>query len=487
MFRSDFPIFENKTNLVFLDSASSAQKPQKVIEAMSDFFANSYANIHRGAYDLSMDSSLLYERAKEKVAQFLGADSYHEIVFTYNATYAFNLIARSLVKTGILGKWDTVLLTKADHHANIVPWQILAEEYGIVIEWVDLHADGTIDYADLEKKIPHAKVVSISGASNVTGEVLDLDRVKRILDILDTPLWGGDARRAEGDSSGTISPPTPPHRGAFHRIKPLFILDGSQRFPHMETDVQKYGIDIFVGTGHKVMSDTGIGFFYARRELLKTMIPAFCGGGAINHVSLDGYAPAGLPFRHEPGTPHIAGAVSLLAALEYIESIGGFTAIEKYEQELVEYTLQRLDEYRLLHSPEKGRCPTTSLLRGEDSPDSVANQGGFAVEDRGVCSENSETNPSSPLIIGASGIRILGSHKSKNRLGVFSFVFENHHPNDIAEMLADEGICVRSWHHCTEPLHNFFGIGGSVRMSLYIYNTKEDIDRFFEVLMKVVK
>lgn len=404
MFRSDFPIFENKPNLVFLDSASSAQKPKQVIDAMSSFFANSYANIHRGAYDLSMESSLLYERAKEKIAEFLGADSYHEIVFTYNATYAFNLIARSLVKTGILKKWDIVLLSKADHHANIVPWQIIAEEYGVVIEWVNLHTDGTIDYADLENKAPHAKVISLTGASNVTGELLDLERVSQIV----------EASKIQSKNNG------------------IFILDGSQRFPHMGTDVAKYGIDIFIGTGHKVMSDTGIGFFYARRELLKTMIPAFGGGGAINFVHEDGYEPAGLPFRHEPGTPHISGAVSLLAALEYIESIGGFATIEKYEQELVEYTLEKIREL-------------------------------------------------------PSSIRLIGSKSPENRLGVFSFSFHNHHPNDVAEMLADEGICVRSGHHCTEVLHNHLGIGGSLRMSLYLYNTRADIDRFFETLVKVVK
>lgn len=148
-----------------------------------------------------------------------------------------------------------VLLSKVEHHANVVPWQIIAEEYGIIIEWVDLHVDGTINYEDLALKIPHAKVFSLTGASNVTGEILDLENVKKILDTLVQ--------------------------------KPLFILDGSQRFPHMETDVRKYGIDFFVGTGHKVMSDTGIGFFYGRKDFLKTMQPAFCGGGAINGVTTE--------------------------------------------------------------------------------------------------------------------------------------------------------------------------------------------------------
>ena len=204
-------------------------------------------------------------------------------------------------------------------------------------------------------------------------------------------------------------------------------MDGSQRFPHMQTDMPWYGIDIFVATGHKIMSDTGIGFFVASRALLKSLEPALCWGGAINTVTTEWYEPAGLPYRHEPGTPHIAGAVSLLASLEYIDSIWGFEAIEKYEKELTQYALELFT-----------------------------------------------TLPSS--------IRLIGSKNPKNRLGVFSFVFEDHHPNDIAEILADSGICVRSWYHCTEPLHHDLGIPASLRMSLYIYNTKEDIERFIHIL-----
>jgi cysteine desulfurase / selenocysteine lyase len=342
-----------------------------------------------------MQSSLLYEKAKKAVARKLHASSEAEIVFTYNATYAFNLIAQGLVKSGFLQKGDTVLLSKVEHHANIVPWQIIAAEHGILIDWVELHDDGTLDYISLEQKIPHAKVLSITGASNVTGEILDLARVTAMFDGLEQ--------------------------------KPIFILDGSQRFPHMETDVVKYGVDFFVATGHKVMSDTGIGFFYGRKELLQKMDPAFCGGGAINSVTLEWYEPAGLPFRHEPGTPHIAGAVSLLVALDYIDSIGGYEAVEQYEKELTEYAL-----------------------------------GQFS------------TLPSS--------IRLIGSKKSENRLGVFSFVFDSHHPNDVAETLADAGICVRAGHHCTDPLHSSLGIRGSLRASLYLYNTREDVDKLVEML-----
>ena len=411
MYRSAFPIFSTHPDLVFLDSASSAQKPQYVIDRMSEFMSSSYANIHRGSYDLSMESSLLYDRAKNAVAKKLSVRA-DEIVFTYNATYAFNLIARSLVKSGYLKSWDTVLLSKVDHHANIVPWQILAEEYGVLIDWVDIHLDGTLDYSSLESKLPHAKVLSITGASNVTGEILDLERVQWIMQNSKFKIqnWG------------------------------IYIIDGSQRFPHMSTDVAKYGIDFFIATGHKVMSDTGIGFFSGRKDLLQKMEPAFCGGGAINSVTLDGYEAAGLPFRHEPGTPHIIGAVSLLAALEYIDSIGGYEAIEKYEKSLVEYALQRFGEAWFLDH----------TLWGAQR-----------------------------------GVRLLGSRNPENRLGVFSFVFAGHHPNDVAEMLADTGICVRSWHHCTDPLHHALDIRGSLRVSLYLYNTRVDVDVFVKKLQEL--
>ncbi len=417
MFRSDFPIFLSHPNLVFLDSASSAQKPKKVIDAVGSYFSTSYANIHRGAYDLSMESSMLYEKAKKAVADKLGARS-DEVVFTYNATYAFNLLSRGLVKSGMLKKGDVVLLSTVDHHANIVPWQILAEEYGIIIDWVELHENGTIDYVSLESKLPQAKVLSITGASNVTGEVLDLERVKNIFESL--PLVGG---------VGGGTSPNLPYKG---RNTPLFILDGSQRFPHMKTDVTQYGIDFYVGTGHKVMSDTGIGFFYGKKDLLRVMNPAFCGGGAINGVTTLGYEAAGLPFRHEPGTPHIAGAVSLLTALEYIDSIGGFEVVENYEKELTAYMLEQVEKL----------------------PPSV---------------------------------KLIGSHEGNNRLGVFAFTFEHHHPNDVAEMLADAGICVRSGHHCTDPLHTSLGIRASLRASFYIYNTIEDVDRFIDVLSKSIQ
>lgn len=400
MFRSDFPIFSTHPETIYLDSASTAQKPKKVIDSMSDIFSNSYANIHRGSYDLSERSEMLFESSKEKVREFLSAQSQHEIIYTYNATYAFNLLARSLVKSGLLGSWDTILLSRLEHHANIVPWQIIAEEYEIKIEWIAITPDGRINMDDLAEKISWAKLVSLSAASNVTGATLDFVKLREITNTLTN--------------------------------KPLIVIDGSQSFPHFAINVVEEDIDFLIATWHKVMSDTGIGILYGKKQLLQNMKPALCGGGAINTVSESGYEPAWLPYRYEPGTPHIAWAASLLASLEYIESVGWYEAIESYEKELVEYTLKAL----------------------ENLPSSV---------------------------------RLVGPKDSKNRLGVFSFFFENHHPRDVADMLAEKNICVRAGHHCTEPLHNYYNLPATLRMSLYIYNTREDIDTFIENILEITR
>lgn len=367
---------------------------------MTDIFSNSYANIHRGSYDLSERAEILFESSKEKVREFLSAASRHEIIYTYNATYAFNLLARSLVKSELLGKWDIILLSLLEHHANIVPWQIIAEEYGIKIEWVNITPDGRIDMDALAEKIPRVKLVSLTAASNVTWATLDFERLREIMESLSD--------------------------------RPLLVIDGSQSFPHFAINVVEENIDFLIATWHKVMSDTGIGILYGKKQLLQIMKPALCGGGAINSVSENGYEPAWLPYRYESGTPHIAWAASLLASLEYIESIWWYEVVESYEKELIEYTLRALE-----------KLPVT--------------------------------------------VRLIGPKNTKNRVGVFSFFFEDIHPRDVADMLADKDICVRAGHHCTEPLHNNFNLPVTLRMSLYIYNTREDIDAFVESVLEITR
>lgn len=295
--RSHFPVFSHHSDLVYLDSASTAQKPGVVIEGMKQHMEQEYANIHRGAYDLSEASEVLYHGSKEAVARLINARETAEISYSYNATSALNILASSLVHSGQLRKGDKVLLSRAEHHANIVPWLIAKETIGIEVEFIGLDADFGLDFRDFEAKLtPDVRVVSLTAASNVTGSVFDLVRARDLI-------------RSKNPSS-------------------IFMIDGSQAVPHFRVDVQTLDIDYLVFTGHKLMSDTGLGIMYGKKSLLKSLVPSIGGGGAINWVHEDSFAPAGLPSRFEPGTPHIIGAGSLLRAIEFMESIGGYTEIE---------------------------------------------------------------------------------------------------------------------------------------------------------------
>lgn len=401
MYKKDFPLLQHHPEIIYLDSASTAEKPDQVISALTHLYTHEYANIHRWAYTLSEKSELLFEASKEKLRIFLNADSRYEIVYTYSATYAMNYLARSLADSGIISHWDTIVLSVLDHHANIVPWQLIARALNLQIRWIGVTEDGRLDLTDLETKIQWAKLVAVTAASNVTGAITDIANIRDIV------------RKASWDDA-------------------ILVIDASQALPHFAVDVVELDIDFLIATGHKMMSDTWLGILYGKKKYLQKLEPAFCWGGAINHVSVDGYEAAGLPYRHEPGTPHIAGAASLLAALEYIESIGGYSAIESYESDLIHYTLSKI-----------ATLPDT--------------------------------------------IWLIGPRDAHHRLWVFSFSLIWHHPSDIADSLADRGICVRVWHHCTEPLHHALGVPATLRMSLYIYNTRDDIDAFFDALILVCK
>jgi cysteine desulfurase / selenocysteine lyase len=245
MYRSHFPILEKNENLIYLDSASTAQKPKRVVEALTEMMEHGYANIHRGSYDLSERAEQVYEDSKEYIRKYIGAHSRHEIIYTYNATYAFNLLVRSLVKSGYLKKGDTVLLSLLEHHANIVPWQILSEEYGIQIEWIGVTDDGRVDLEDLKLKVKNVNLLSVTAASNVTGAITDLAYISDILK----------------ESSD----------------RPLFVVDASQALPHFPLNVEELGIDFAIATGHKAMTDTGVGILYGKKSHLQKMLPAFCG------------------------------------------------------------------------------------------------------------------------------------------------------------------------------------------------------------------
>jgi len=392
MFQKDFPIFQNQPDLIFFDSTASSQKPRMVIEAMCQYLGSTYSNIHRGLYDLAIESEEIYFKSKKKVATFLGGVDFKELIYTYNSTYALNLLAQTLAYNHVLKAGDRVLVSIVEHHANVVPWLILKDEIGIEVDFVWITPEYEIDREDFEKKYtPEVKVISFTHVSNVTGQIFDVAEI---------------GRRKRPDT--------------------LFVLDASQSFPHFQVDVHEIGCDFLFFTAHKVMADTGLGVLWWKKAYLEAWKPIFSGGGAISQVTECDFRPAWIPMKYEPWTPHIVGALSLLKALEYIESIGGYQAIETYERELVAYALERFAKV-----PE---------------------------------------------------MRLIGGTQVEKRVGVLSFVIEWMHPLDIAEVLASEKICIRAGQHCAEPFMRSLGINATCRMSLYLYNTKAEIDRFFEVL-----
>ena len=390
--KSDFPIFSKNPGLIYLDSAATAQKPQYVIDGINDFLSTSYSNIHRGAYSLSEASEDLYYASKKKVAEYIGA-SQEEIIYTYNATYAYNMLAQTLWYSWVLKSGDKVLVDIAEHHANIVPRQMLSQRHGIIVERIDL--DDQYDYSieDFQKKYTdNVKVVSLSAASNVTGTAYDIWKIASLL-----------------------------------RPETIFIIDGSQAVPHLRIDVTANRIDALIFTGHKIMADTGIGILYLAKKHIKSWEPARWGGGMITDVTREWFKATSWWEKFEPGTPHIIGAVSLLKALEYIESIGWYEAIHSHEEALVTYALQRFAQ-----------------------------------------------NPK---------LTLLGKHTPKNRLWIFSFTYDgmkNH--IQLGELLAQKNICVRCGGHCTHPLFHSIQQNGSCRMSTYIYTDIEDLEKVFDAI-----
>ena len=394
--KKDFPVFKD-LSLVFLDNAASTQKPLYVLDGVKNFYSNSYANIHRGVYDLSHRAEKSYDQSKEKVAKLINASRKEEIAYTYNSTYALNLITTSLIRLNKLQSWDKVLLSTVEHHSNIVPWLILADIYWIEIDYINIDNDYNLDFSDFEKKYDSSvKVVSITYTSNVTWTIFDLNRLSKKL-----------------------------------RNDTLFIVDGSQAVPNFEVDVQELDCDFMFFTGHKMMAETGIWVLYWKTETTKSLSSPISGWGAINWVKSDSFSEAHFPHNFEPWTPNLWWAVSLLKAIEYLESIWGYQAIKKNEEELIKYTLEEFNKIKWL--------------------------------------------------------KLIWSQGIENRIWVFSFYIPWIHVNDINDILAENNICIRSGHHCAEPFMNSLEITWTCRLSLYIYNDKNDIDRFFECLNNAIK
>lgn len=402
-FKKDFPVFANNSWLIYMDSTASSQKPSFVIDAIKSYLENDYSNIHRGSYSLAERSENIYLNSKKKVAEFLWADSYKEVIYTSNSTYASNLLISSLKRSWYFKKGDKVLVSIVEHHANIVPWLILKEELQIELDFIKINPDYSLDLKDLEEKLDSSvKAISITHVSNVTWEIFDLEKVNKLL---------GEKYVEEN--------------------KPLFIVDASQSVPHFKVDVKKIWCDALFFTWHKIMADSGIWVLWWKQSLLEELKPAFCWGWAISWVKKTCFKEASLPDRFEPGTPNLSWALSLLKSLEYIETIWWYRKIEEIELELNKYSLEKfknLDRVKLIWW----------------------------------------TNPHS-------------------RASVFSFVVKWIHSLDISDYLAEYDICVRAWQHCAEPFMWELWVKHTCRMSLYIYNTKEDIDRFFEKLREAIE
>ena len=400
--RKDFPILERQLAdgraLVYLDSANTSQKPQVVIDAMVDHLERHNANVARAMHQLGAEASEAFEHGRDLVAQFLGAPSRDEVIFTKNASEALNLVANTLAWDGPhrVGPGDDVVITEMEHHSNIVPWQLLTQRTGANLRWFGLTDDGELDLSTIDELITErTKVVSLTWVSNMLGTINPVAMI---------------ARRA-------------------HEVGALVVVDASQAAPQLPIDLaampEEERPDLLAFTGHKVVGPTGIGVLWGRRSVLEALPPFLGGGEMIETVSMERSTYAGIPHRFEAGTPPIAEAVGLGAAVEYLMGIG-LDAVHAHEQAITGYALEGL-----------------------------------------------ATVP---------GVRILGPLDAARRGGAISFELDGVHPHDIAQVLDVRGVAVRAGHHCAKPAHARFGAQSSTRMSSYLYTTPEEIDALIEAL-----
>ena len=393
--RADFPILSRTVHgkpLVFLDSAATSQKPQAVLDAMDEYYRTTNANIHRGVYELSEVATEQYEKARARIAKFIGAKSSKEIIYVRNTTEAINLVAYTWARAN-LRKGDAVLLSKLEHHSNIVPWQILAAERGIELRYLDVDSHGMLVLDNLDEMLRGVKLVSVAHMSNVLGTINPVEEI---------------IKKA-------------------HEAGALALLDGAQSVPHIPVNVQALDVDFFAFSGHKMCGPTGIGILYGKRKLLEEM-PVFMGGGdMIGTVTLEGFTPNQLPWKFEAGTPAIAEAIGLGAAVDYLSNIG-MENVHVREQELTAYALEQMRNL--------------------------------------------------------PGVTVYGP-EAEHKGGVIAFAVEGVHPHDIATILDSEGIAVRAGHHCAQPLMQHLNVPALARASLYIYTRKSDVDALVAGVKKV--
>jgi cysteine desulfurase/selenocysteine lyase len=397
--RADFPILAREVRpgvpLVYLDSTATSQKPLAVIEAMENYYRLSNANVHRGIHALAEEATALYEGGRERVAKFVNAHSPKEIIFTRNASEALNLVAYSWGRANIRAG-DVIVLTEMEHHSNLVPWQMLAAERGARLEFIPVTDSGELDLAVFDSLLVRSpRLVCLTHMSNVLG---------------------------------TINPVTEIAAKA-HAAGALVVVDGAQSVPHLPVDVRTLGVDFLAFSGHKMCGPTGIGVLWGRQDLLEDMPPFLGGGDMIKRVYLREFRPAELPHKFEAGTPAIAEAVGLGAAVDYLAGVG-MAAIQAHEREIIAYAIERLEE--------------------------------------------------------VPGVKVYGPPAEKKG-GVAAFTLNGIHPHDIAQVLDRDGIAVRAGHHCAMPLHDRYQLAATARASFYLYNTPSEVDKLIEGLYKVKK
>ncbi|WP_044895909.1 cysteine desulfurase [Bacillus alveayuensis] len=391
--RKQFPILDQEVNghpLVYLDSAATSQKPLPVIEAITKYYREYNSNVHRGVHTLGTRATDGYENAREKVRQFIQAKSIEEIIFTRGTTTALNMVAASYGRSH-LQKGDEIVISYMEHHANIIPWQQVAKETGAKLKYIPLQEDGTIALKDVEETVTNqTKIVSLALVSNVLGTI---NPIKEIAEIA-------------------------------HKNGAVMVVDAAQGAPHMKIDVQNLDCDFLAFSGHKMCGPTGIGVLYGKKELLENMEPVETGGEMIDFVGLYESTWKELPWKFEAGTPIIAGAIGLAAAIDFLEDIG-LDNIANHEHKLAQYALQRLSEIE--------------------------------------------------------GLTIYGPQE---RAGLVTFNIEDVHPHDVATVLDAEGIAVRAGHHCAQPLMKWLNVSATARASFYFYNTEDEIDKLALAIQK---
>ena len=401
--RKDFPILNRQINnhpLIYFDNAATSQKPRQVIEAISDYYNNHNANVHRAVYTLSLEATDLYEKSRERIARFIGAEDPSELIFVRGTTEAINLVAYSWGLNNLC-KDDEILLSLMEHHSNIVPWEITSKIKGFTIKYANVSPDGTLDYDDFENKFSSkTKIACLSHVSNVTGVINDVERICK----------------------------------AAHDHGALMLVDGAQSVPHVPLNVKDLCLDFLAFSGHKMLGPTGIGGLYGKKEVLEKMPPFQGGGEMIREVEYclnEGCRVSwnDLPWKFEAGTPNVCGAIGLGEAVKYLEGLG-MENVLSHEKDLTKYAFERLKE----------------------------------------CSK----------------VTIYGPSDLSKKCGIVPFSVKGLSSHDVALICDNYGIMIRSGYHCAQPLHQeVLKLTSSDRASFYIYNTREEVDRFVEVLKEI--